>query len=112
EKANLMIRGVAEPFVRTRWPYGELEQLPAPEGVVRLAKVRNPVLARLEIRDSALAAEIAQMTAAVMRARKLQRRARARVFIASVVSAVVIIVSAVVGIPEIANHLAPVLPRA
>src|SRR5437762_75366 len=85
EKANLMIRGVAEPFVRTRWPYGELEQLPAPEGVVRLAKVRNPVLARLEIRDSALAAEIAQMTAAVMHARKLQRRARARVFIASVV---------------------------
>src|SRR5438034_998991 len=51
EKANLMIRGVAEPFVRTRWPYGELEQLPAPEGVVRLAKVRNPVLARLEIRE-------------------------------------------------------------
>ena len=46
EKANLMIRGVAEPFVRTRWPYGELEQLPAPEGVLytpRVTQTRTPV---------------------------------------------------------------------
>ena len=40
-----------------QWPYDEIEELTAPETILRLGRRRSPTLERLEIRDAAFAAE-------------------------------------------------------
>jgi Peptidase family M48 len=57
DPAALRIRA-ADGSTVAEWPYDEIETLSAPEGVLRIGRARNPVLARLEVRDPALAAAI------------------------------------------------------
>ena len=41
----------ADGSVLAEWGYDELETVAAPEHVLRVGKIGNPVLARLEVRD-------------------------------------------------------------
>ncbi len=54
----LLVRDADNRDELARWPYGELEELAAPEGVLRVTQSGAKRTARLEVRDLALAAAI------------------------------------------------------
>ena len=56
--ADVLRARAANGAVLAEWRYDELETVPAPEGILRLGQAGSPVLARLEVRDRALAAAI------------------------------------------------------
>src|SRR5438128_8861453 len=80
------------------WPYAELQSLPAPDGVLRLARRRNPVLARLEVRDPALAATIDQQATSIDRSGTGERRNRRKVVAWTFAATVSLILVAVFGL--------------
>ena len=93
-----------------RWPYGELEHLAAPEGMLRLGRIDNPVLARLEIRDPDLAHAIDEHAVTVDRSGATERRGRAKVVAWSFAAVVGLFVAAVFGVPAVADRVAPLVP--
>jgi len=95
-----------------RWPYDELEQLAAPDGMLRLAKARNAVLARLDVRDPALAAAIDERAANVDRSGKAHWRGRRRVIVWSIAATVSLVLVGMFGVPMLADLLTPLVPRA
>jgi hypothetical protein len=96
--------------VLAEWPYDELEPLSAPEEVLRIGRYRNPVLARLEVRDPQLAAAIDDLSIPVDRTGENERRGRHKVVLWSVVATLSLLVVAVFGVPEIATRLTPYIP--
>jgi Zn-dependent protease with chaperone function len=96
--------------ILAEWPYAQIEQLSAPDGVLRLGR-RGPFLARLEIRDPAFAAALDDIAATVDRTGTAQRRDRLKAVgwgIAAVISLGAI---ALFVLPEIAARLTPLLPQ-
>src|SRR5947209_10457545 len=65
--------------VLAEWGYAALEALSAPDGMLRLGLLRNPVLARLEINDPELAAAIGERSTPIDRSGRIERHSRARV---------------------------------
>src|SRR5262245_24104441 len=92
------------------WPYNEIEELAAPDGILRLGRIGSATLERLEIRDPAFATEIDTRAAYVDRTGGLQRRQRVRVIGWSVTATASLLVVAWFGLPAIAARLAPSLP--
>jgi Zn-dependent protease with chaperone function len=92
------------------WPYAELGVFSAPEGVLRLGRPRSSGAARLEIRDSELAAAFDARAGAVRRVGAIDRRSRVKVVgwsLAALVSAVLV---AIFGVPAIVSRLTPLVP--
>jgi Zn-dependent protease with chaperone function len=94
-----------------RWAYDDIRQADSPAGVLRLSCLSAPSLARLEIRDPALTAEL---TSRCTRLGENRTDGRAIVKIvgwslAAVISIVVVVLFA---IPLAADRLAPVVPEA
>jgi predicted Zn-dependent protease len=110
DPAALVVRA-AEGQELARWPYGELEQLAAPGGLLRLGRIDNPVLARLEINDPALAQAIDERSHPVDRSGRIERRTRAKVIAWGVAAAVSLVLVATYGMPFIADRLAPLVPH-
>lgn len=108
---ELEIRSAAGRLL-TLWPYSNLEHLSAPEHILRLGLTRNPVLARLEIQDQALAHAIDEKALSVDRTGATARRMRLRVAGWSVAAMVVLVLAAVFGVPAMASRLAPLVPPA
>jgi Zn-dependent protease with chaperone function len=102
----------ADGTLLAEWPYGEIEALAAPEGLLRLGKAADPVLARLEIHDPELAAAIDELSIPVDRSGASERRQRRKVLAWSLAAAVSLVLVAVVGIPQIATRLTPLVPYA
>jgi Zn-dependent protease with chaperone function len=102
----------ADGAVLAEWPYGQLETLSAPDGVLRLGKADNPVLARLEVRDPQLAAAIDERSLPVDRSGTRDRRMQAKVIGWTLAAAASLVVVAVWGLPRIATELTPVIPHA
>jgi Zn-dependent protease with chaperone function len=92
------------------WPYNEIEELAAPDNMLRLGRIGSARLERLEIRNPAFAAEIDARAAYVDRTGLLQRRQRMRVIGWSVAATVSLLLVAWFGLPAIAARLAPILP--
>jgi Zn-dependent protease with chaperone function len=111
DPAMLNIRA-AEGHLLARWPYGEIEELAAPDGLLRLGRRGNSVLARLEVRDPALAAAIDDLTLSVDRTGAVARRGRRRVVFWSLTATVSLVLAAVFGVPVLADLVAPLVPRA
>jgi Zn-dependent protease with chaperone function len=107
---GIVIRDPVERDQFARWPYGELEEIAAPEGVLRLARAGARPLARLEVRDPALAAAIDEASVPVDRSGVSERRSRNKVIGWSIAAVVSLLLGAVFGVPAIANHLAPLIP--
>ena len=93
------------------WDYGDIRRVDSPAGVLRLGSVTAPPLARLEIRDAALAADL------VLRCARIDDNATGRRGIAAIVgwslaAAASIVAVVLFGLPLIADRLAPLVPEA
>jgi Zn-dependent protease with chaperone function len=91
------------------WPYDDIRRADGPAGVLRLTCLTAPTLARLEIRDAAIAADL------VSRCTRLDENLPGRHGIAPIVgwslaAAVSIVVMVLFGIPFVADRLAPLVP--
>ncbi|THD59473.1 MAG: M48 family metallopeptidase [Bradyrhizobium sp.] len=92
------------------WPYADIRRADSPIGLLRLSCVTAPALARLEIRDAALATEV------IARCTRLDenfpdRRGTARIVGWSIAAAVSIIGAVWFGVPLAADRLTPLVPQ-
>ena len=107
---GISIRDPVERDQLARWPYGEVEELAAPEGVLRIARAGARPLARLEVRDAELAAAIDELSVPVDRSGATERRGRNKVIGWSIAAVVSLVLGAVFGVPVLADHIAPLIP--
>jgi Zn-dependent protease with chaperone function len=92
------------------WLYAELRRQAAPDGVLRLGRNGETLLARLEVRDTALAAAIEDRAVTLDRGGGAERRLRRKVVILSLFAVVSLIVTAIIGVPVLATRLTPLIP--
>jgi len=107
---GISIRDPVERDQLARWPYNELEEIAAPEGVFRVARAGSKLLARLEVRDPELAAAIDEASVPVDRSGATERRSRKKVIGWSIAAVVSLVLGAVFGVPLLANQIAPLVP--
>jgi Zn-dependent protease with chaperone function len=100
----------ADGSLLAEWPYAELRAMSAPQSVLRLARVNSPGLARLEIRDPALAAEIDDRADTLDRSGATDRRNRTRVLAWTVAATVSLVLVALFGLPALVERLTPLIP--
>lgn len=93
-----------------RWTYADIRRADSPAGILRLASTSAAPLARLEIRDTALAADL---TARCLRLDEHQttRGGVAKIVGWSVAAAVSIVCVVLFGVPLAADRLAPLVPK-
>ena len=94
----------------TRWTYDEIRRADSPAGILRLTSTSAPPLARLEIRDAALSADL------VARCPRIDEhlttgRGVAKIVGWSVAAAVSIVCVVLFGVPLAADRLAPLVPK-
>src|SRR5580693_2262483 len=94
------------------WLYAELRRQAAPDGVLRLGRHGETLLARLEIRDTALASAIEDRAVTLDRGGTAERKLRRKVVILSLAAVVSLIFTAIIGVPVLATRLAPLVPIA
>jgi Zn-dependent protease with chaperone function len=92
------------------WSYADIRRADSPSGTLRVSCLAAPALARLEIRDPAVAAEL------VSRCGQLDENVPGRHGIARIVgwslaAAVSIVVVVLFGVPLAADRLAPLVPQ-
>jgi len=107
--AGLRIFG-ADQRLLDEWLYAELRRQSAPDGVLRLGRHGETLLARLEIRDAALAAAIEDRAVTLDRSGAAERALRRKVVALSLAAVVSLIVTAIVGVPVLATRLTPLVP--
>jgi Zn-dependent protease with chaperone function len=93
------------------WPYADIRRADSPHGILRVSCLTAPALARLEIRDAALATELAARCA------RLDDNVPGRHGVAAIVgwsiaAAVSIVAVVLFGVPLAADRLAPLVPQA
>ena len=93
------------------WAYADIRRVDSPAGTLRLSCQTASALARLEVRDTALTAEL------VERCTKMDENAPGRRGVAAIVgwsiaAAVSIVAVVLFGLPLIADRLVPLLPEA
>lgn len=98
--------------ILSEWRYEELEELSAPDSLLRLGRRGSTVLERLEVSDRAFAAEIDARAALVDRTGALQRRQRLTVVGWTLGATASLLLVAWFGVPAIAERLTPLLPAA
>ena len=111
ETAALIVRAAAEGHMLARWPYGEIEHLAAPEGLLRLGRAGTGSLARLEVRDHDLAHAIDERAVMVDRTGAIQRRGRLRVVGWTLAAVVSLVMLGIYGVPALADRIAPLVPH-
>ena len=93
------------------WSFADIRRADSPSGALRLTCLTAPALARLEIRDAAVAAEL------ISRCARLDenipgRHGVARIVGWSLAATVSIVVVVLFGVPLAADRLAPLVPQA
>jgi Zn-dependent protease with chaperone function len=91
------------------WAYEDIRRADGPPGVLRITCTNAPALARLEIRDAAVAAEL------ISRCARLDENAPGRRGVGAIVgwslaAAVSIVAVVMFGVPLAADRLAPLVP--
>lgn len=94
------------------WPYDEIDELSAPAHVMRLGRRDRDVLERLEIFDPPFAHEIDLRAQNVDRTGAIRRRQHISVIVWTVLATAALLVVATLGVPAIAERLAPAVPVA
>ena len=99
------------PAEATAWNYAEIRRADSPPGTLRVTCLTAPALARLEIRDAAVAAEL------VARCDRLDDNVPGRHGVAAIVgwsvaAAVSIVAVVLFGVPLLADRLTPLVPQA
>jgi Zn-dependent protease with chaperone function len=92
------------------WPYADIRRADGPPGVLRITCTEAPALARLEIRDAVIAAEL------ISRCARLDENAPGRRGVGAIVgwslaAAVSIVAVVMFGVPFAADRLAPLVPQ-
>jgi Zn-dependent protease with chaperone function len=92
------------------WRYADIRRADGPPGALRVACTDAPALARLEIRDAAVAAEL------ISRCARLDENAPGRRGVGAIVgwslaAAVSIVTVVMLGVPLAADRLAPLVPQ-
>lgn len=95
----------------TKWPYADVRRVDGPANTLRLACVTAPALSRLEIRDAAVAAELAA------RCTQLDLNSQGQRGVAAIIgwslaAAASIVAVVLFGVPLAADRLAPLVPQA
>ncbi|XIA65054.1 M48 family metallopeptidase [Bradyrhizobium sp. TZ2] len=93
------------------WDYADIRRADSPSGVLRLGCLTAPALARLEVRDSALATELVSRCAR-MDENTPGRRGVAAIVGWSIAATVSIIAVVLFGLPLAADRLTPLVPEA
>jgi Zn-dependent protease with chaperone function len=93
------------------WSYADIRRADSPSGTLRVSCLTAPALARLEIRDAAVAAEL------ISRCTRLDenfpgRRGIAKIVGWSLAATVSIVVVVLFGVPLAADRLTPLVPQA
>ena len=95
----------------TAWAYDDIRRADSPSGMLRVSCLTAPALARLEIRDTALATALASRCAA-MDDNTPGRRGVAAIVGWSLAATVSIIAVVLFGVPLAADRLTPLVPEA
>lgn len=93
------------------WAYADIRRADSPTGVLRLSSLTAPALARLEVRDEALAAELVSRCASIDD-HMIGRRGVAAIVGWSLAAAASIVAVVLFGLPLIADRLTPLVPEA
>jgi Zn-dependent protease with chaperone function len=106
---RLEFRESTEPGVV--WHYADIRRADGPPGILRLICLTAPALARLEVRDAAVAAEL------VSRCSRLDDNVQGRQGVATIIgwslaATASIIAMVVFGLPLAADRLTPLVPQA
>jgi Zn-dependent protease with chaperone function len=93
------------------WSYADIRRADSPSGTLRVSCLTTPALARLEVRDQAVAAEL------ISRCSDLDenlpgRRGVARIIGWSMAATISIVVVILFGVPLAADRLTPLVPQA
>ena len=107
---GLVVRDAEHRDMLAHWPYDQLDHLAASDGVLRLGRSGAAKLARLEVRDAALAHLIDEASVPVDRTGAGARRGRLRVVAWSTAATVSLVLGAVFGVPALADRIAPLVP--
>jgi Zn-dependent protease with chaperone function len=94
------------------WAYAELRRMSAPDGVLRLSRCGETLLARLEIRDPDLICAVEDRAATLDRGGAGERRLRRKIVALSFAASVSLFITAIYGVPELATRLLPFVPVA
>jgi Zn-dependent protease with chaperone function len=94
----------------TAWPYDDIRRADSPSGTLRLSCLTAPALARLEIRDAAVAAEL------ISRCARLDQDVPGRRGVGAIVgwslgAAASIVAVVLFGLPLAADRLTPLVPQ-
>jgi predicted Zn-dependent protease len=92
------------------WSYADIRRADAPTGTLRLTCLTAPALARLEIHDAAVAADLISRCARLDE-NLVSRRGIATIVGWSVAAAVSIVAVIMFGLPLAADRLTPLLPQ-
>src|SRR5437899_2647307 len=96
--------------IKARWAYTDIRRADSAPGTLRLSCQSAPALARLEIRDPALAGELTSR-ATDLDAHHLGRRGVAKIVGWSLAAAASIVLVVLYGVPLAADRLAPLVPE-
>ncbi|RXH12533.1 M48 family metallopeptidase [Bradyrhizobium guangzhouense] len=96
--------------VVARWAYDDIRRADSPAGILRLTSTSAPPLARLEIRDAALSADLIARCPR-MDEHRTTGRGVAKIVGWSVAAAVSIVCVVLFGVPLAADRLAPLVPK-
>jgi len=98
--------------VLDEWLYPELRRQSAPDGVLRLGREGETLLARLEVRDRAFAAAIEDRAVTLDRGGAAERALRRKVVGLSLAAVASLLLTAIVGVPALTNRIIPLVPFA
>src|SRR5690348_5422608 len=100
---------VVDGETKARWAWGDIRRADSAPGTLRLSCLTAPSLARLEIRDAALAARLVARAGHVDD-HQIGRRGIVRIVGWSLAAAVSIVLVVLFGVPFAADRLAPLVP--
>lgn len=97
--------------VLAAWAYADIRRADGPAGMLRLSSLTAPALARLEVRDAALAADLVSRCA-TLDENTPSRRGVAAIVGWSLAATVSIVAMVLFGVSLAADRLAPLVPEA
>ena len=92
------------------WNYADLRGRSAPAGILRLGRRGEEALARLVIRDATLAAAIEERAPSLDRGGAADRALRRRVVVLSLAAIGSLVLTAIFGMPVLADRITPLVP--
>ena len=102
--SSLRIINDDQTYLVDEWNYADLRGRSAPAGTLRLGRRGQEALARVVVHDAALASAIEERAPSLDRGGAADRALRRRVVVLSVAAIVSLVLTAVFGMPVLANR--------